>query len=174
MASRLPLRPAWPWYADCCVAHTVDKPIVYWFGGWQPRQGMALGIGFVIDPFGAGLALLAAAWSSPALVFSWRYFDEVGALYSALMLIFLGAMAGFCLTGDLFNMFVFFELMSVTAYALTAYKIEEEQALMGAFNFAITNSVGAFLVLVGIGLLYGRTGALNLAQLGQRPGERSG
>ena len=93
----------------------------------------------------------------------------------ALMLIFLGAMAGFCLTGDLFNLFVFFELMSVAAYALTGYKIEEEQALMGAFNFAITNSVGAFLVLTGIGLLYGRTGALNLAQIGQawRPARRT-
>ena len=57
--------------------------------------------------------------------------------------------------------------MSVSAYALTAYKIEEEPALMGAFNFAISNSVGAFSVLAGIGLLYGRTGTLNMAQIGQ-------
>ena len=41
---------------------------------------------------------------------------------------------------------------------------------MGAFNFAVTNSVGAFLVLIGIGLLYGRTGALNLAQIGAGAG----
>ena len=102
-----------------------------------------------------------------ALVFSWRYFKEIGTLFTALMLVFLGAMAGFSLTGDLFNLFVFFELMSVAAYALTGYKIEEEQALEGALNFAITNSIGAFLVLIGIGLLYGRTGALNLAQIGQ-------
>ena len=43
---------------------------------------------------------------------------------------------------------------------------------MGAFNFAVTNSVGAFLVLTGIGLLYGRTGALNLAQIGRDAGRR--
>lgn len=142
-------------------------PIVYWFGGWRPREGVAVGIAFVIDPLGAGLALLVAVLTIASLVFSWRYFDEAGPLFPALMLVFLGAMAGFCLTGDLFNLFVFFELMSVSAYALTAHKIEEEQALMGAFNFAVTNSVGAFLVLTGIGLLYGRTGALNLAQIGR-------
>ena len=89
------------------------------------------------------------------------------------MLTFLGAMAGFALTGDLFNLFVFFELMSVAAYALTATKIEEEESLMGAFNFAVSNSVGSFLVLTGIALIYGRTGALNLAQIGAALRNRS-
>ncbi len=149
------------------LADALKQPIVYWFGGWSPRDDLALGIGFAIDPLGAGLALLAAILVTASLVFSWRYFDEARALFPVLMLVFLAALAGFCLTGDLFNLFVFFELMSVTAYALTGYKIEEEQALMGAFNFAITNSIGAFLVLGGIGLLYGRSGALNLAQLGR-------
>ena len=159
------------------VARSLDGLGVTWFGGWLPRNGVAVGICFAIDPLGAGLALLISLLVLAAFVFSWRYFDEIGSIYPALMLIFLGAMTGFCLTGDLFNMFVFFELMSVTAYALTGYKIEEERALMGAFNFAITNSVGAFLVLVGIGLLYGRTGAqpgtarpLPGAPLGRRTG----
>ena len=83
------------------------------------------------------------------------------------MLVFLAGMVGFCLTGDLFNLFVFFELMSVAAYALTGFKIEDEKSLEGALNFAIVNSVGAFLILIGIALLYGRTGALNLAQIGR-------
>jgi multicomponent Na+:H+ antiporter subunit D len=141
-------------------------PIVYWFGGWKPRNGIALGISFVIDPFGAVLALLAALLVLAGFVYCWRYFNEVGPLYPALVLTFLGAMAGFALTGDLFNLFVFFELMSVAAYALTAVKIEEEESLMGAFSFAVSNSIGSFLVLLGIALLYGRTGALNLAQIG--------
>jgi multicomponent Na+:H+ antiporter subunit D len=63
-------------------------------------------------------------------------------------------------------MFVLFELMSVAAYGLTAYKTDEPGPLEGSFNFAVSNSIGAFLVLFGIGLLYGRTRALNLAQLG--------
>lgn len=140
--------------------------LVYWFGGWTPRGGIALGISFAIDPFGAGLALLSALLVLAGFLYSWRYFQEVGPLYPALMLTFLGAMCGFSLTGDLFNLFVFFELMSVAAYALTAHKIEEEESLMGAFNFAVSNSVGSFLVLTGIALIYGRTGALNLAQIG--------
>jgi multicomponent Na+:H+ antiporter subunit D len=148
------------------LAQALQGPIVYWFGGWLPRGDVALGICFAIDPLGAGLALLVAVLTTASLVFSWRYFDDSRALYEVLMLAFLGAMTGFCHTGDLFNLFVFFELMSVVAYALTGYKIEEKPALMGAFHFAITNSIGAFLVLTGIGLLYGRTGALNLAQVG--------
>jgi len=141
--------------------------LVYWFGSWAPRGQAAIGISFVIDPLGAGLATLCAALMTCALMFSWRYFEAVRTYFHTLMLIFLAAMTGFCLTGDLFNLFVFFELMSVTAYALTGYKVEEVSALEGSINFAVTNSVGAFLVLIGIALLYGRTGALNMAQVGE-------
>lgn len=144
--------------------------LVYWFGHWRPRPGgIAVGIAFVADPLGAALAAFVGLLGTAALVFSWRYFESVGALFHALMLVFLAAMAGFCLSGDLFTMFVFFELMGTAAFALTGYKIEAE-SLEGALNFAIVNSLGAFLALWGIILLYGRTGALNLAQLGRALG----
>jgi multicomponent Na+:H+ antiporter subunit D len=144
-----------------------DGTVVHWFGGWTPRNGVALGVSFAIDRIGAGLALFAATLFVAAFVFSWRWFVVVGPLFHALMLVFLAAMLGFSYTGDLFNMFVFFELLSVAAYALVAYDIEEEGPLQGALNFAITNSIGAFLILIGIALLYGRTGALNMAQIGE-------
>ena len=67
-----------------------------------------------------------------AFVFCWRYFVVIGPLFHALMLVFLAAMLGFSLTGDLFNLFVFFELLSVAAYALVAYDIEEEGPLTGS------------------------------------------
>jgi multicomponent Na+:H+ antiporter subunit D len=140
--------------------------LLYWFGGWHPRDGVAIGIAFTIDPFGAGVASLVGVLVTAALAFSWRYFDEVGTLFHVLMLVFLGAMIGFALSGDLFNMFVWFELMSVAAYALTGYRVEEASPLEGAINFAVTNSVGSFCILFGTGLLYARTGALNLAQIG--------
>jgi multicomponent Na+:H+ antiporter subunit D len=154
--------------AVCSVllARTSDTA-VHWFGGWTPRGGVAVGIAFVADPIGAGVALLAAVLVVAALLFTWRSFEAVGTLFHVLVLVFLGAMVGFALTGDLFNLFVFFELMGVAAYALTGYRIEERAPLQGALNFAVTNSVGGFLILLGIALVYARTGALNMAQAGQ-------
>ena len=139
----------------------------YWFGGFRPHHGIAIGIDFEVGPLGAGLACLTALLVTAGMIFSWRYFERVATYYHVLMLAFLAGMTGFCLTGDIFDMFVWFELMSVAAYALTAYRPEERGSIQGALNFAITNSIGAYLTLSGIAVIYGRTGALNMAQIGQ-------
>jgi multicomponent Na+:H+ antiporter subunit D len=139
---------------------------VYWFGGWRPRHGVALGISFSIDPFGAGLACFCGVLTLAAQVFSWRHFESVGHAFPALLLVLMAAIIGFCQSGDLFNMFVFFELMTATAIALTAHRSDQRAPLQGALNFGISNAIGGFFVLFGIALLYGRTGALNLAQIG--------
>jgi multicomponent Na+:H+ antiporter subunit D len=149
------------------LARSLDGPVVYWFGDWTPREGIALGVAFTIDPVGAALATLAGVLATAALTFSWRIFEAVRTLHHGLMLVFLAGIVGFCLSGDLFSMFVFYELFSVAAYALAGYRTTDPGSVRGALNFAITNSVGAILLLGGIALLYGRTGALNLAQLGQ-------
>ena len=141
------------------VFRSRDHDLVYWFGGWKPRNGIALGISFTVDPGGAAVAALVATLVLAALIFSWRYFDEVGKLFPVLILLFLGAMCGFSLSGDLFNLFVWFELMSVVAYALTGYGVQHAGPLEGAINFAVTNSVGSFCILFGIGFLYARTGS---------------
>ncbi len=153
------------------ILHTLDHDVVYWFGGWKPRHGVALGIAFDVEPLGAALAALAGALMTATFLFAWRYFDEVGTLFHVLMLVFLAAMNGFAVSSDLFNMFVFFELMSVCAFALVGYAIEKPAPLQGSINFAVTNTIGALLILFGIGLLYGRTGALNLAQIGRTLGD---
>src|SRR5205085_7571894 len=149
------------------LAHTAHgHPFAYWMGGWRPSHSVAIGISLSVDPIGAGLATFAAVLVTAALVYSWRYFEAADGLFHALMLVFLAALAGFALTGDLFNLAVFFELMGAVAYALTAYKIEERGPIQGAINFAISNSIGAYAIFIGIGLLYSRTGALNMAQIG--------
>ncbi|HEY6961354.1 MAG TPA: proton-conducting transporter membrane subunit [Gaiellaceae bacterium] len=149
------------------VVRTGHDILAYWFGGWRPRaDGFPVGIGWAVDSIGAAFAAFVLVLLTATLVYSWRYMQDERYLYVVLMLCFGAAMAGFVLSGDIFNMFVFFELLSVSAFALTAYKIEETGALQGSFNFAVVNSIGAFLVVFGIGLLYGRTGRLNLAAIG--------
>jgi multicomponent Na+:H+ antiporter subunit D len=159
----------------CCalVYGSGHQTIVYWFGNWRPDpqagspNHFPVGICFAIDPVGAGLAGLVALLATASFAFSWSYFQEVKALYHALMLVFVAAMCGLCLTGDLFNLFVWFELMTAAAVGLCGYKSEESWPLLGALNFAVVNTIGAFLSLGGVALLYAQTGSLNMAEVGR-------
>jgi multicomponent Na+:H+ antiporter subunit D len=146
---------------------SMDHEVVHFFGGWRPRSGVVLGIAFTADPLGAGMAALVSLLVVLMLVYSLTYLRDAGRQYNVLVLAFCGAMCGFSLTGDIFNMFVWFELMGVAAYALAGFKIKELGPLQGSINMAVTNTVGAYFILLGIALLYGRTGALNLAQIGR-------
>ena len=146
---------------------STGRPLIYWFAGWRPSGGMVVGIDYAVGPLGAGMASLAGVLVCAALVYCWRYFDSARGRHHALVLIFLAGSVDFCLTGDLFNLFVAFELVAVTAFALTGYNAGQPGPLQGAINFAVTNSLGGMAVLMGIGFLYARAGSLNLAQIGQ-------
>ena len=150
--------------------HSLDGPVRHWFAGWTPdaarRPGLVLGIAFQADPASAALAGFCALLFTATFVFAWGYFDAEHAHFQVLMLLFLAATVGFCLTRDLFNLFVWFELMSVAAFALTAYPLGHS-ALEGAFNFTVTNTLASFLMLAGTGLLYARTGVLDFEAMGR-------
>jgi multicomponent Na+:H+ antiporter subunit D len=148
------------------LVHVGSGLDVYWFGGWHPHDGVAIGIDFAVEPIGVGLAAFVALLMVVALIYSTRVIGVEASYYHVLMLTFMSGMVGFCLSGDLFNMFVFFELMSVSAVALISYKIQQQAALEGGLNFAVVNMLGGFLFLLGIALIYAHTGALNLAQIG--------
>ena len=151
----------------CCATLAVRAghgPIVEWFGGWVPRHGVTLGIAFAADRASATIATLVCLLFAMSFVFSWGYFEKISAHFQVLMLLFLSAMVGFTLTHDLFNLFVWFEVMSVAAFALTGYKLEGS-AIAGALNFTVTNSLAGFMMLAGIGLIYSRAGALDFASL---------
>lgn len=153
------------------LAHAaLDGPVLHWFGGWTPassgRPGVVLGISFLADPASAAVAAFAALLFAAALLFTWSYFDGVHSHFEILMLLFLAGITGFCLTHDLFNLFVWFELMSVAAFALTAYPLGKS-SLEGAFNFTITNAFGSYMMLAGVGLIYARTGTLDFTQMGR-------
>ena len=140
--------------------------VLTWAGGWRPRGGVVVGIDLTADPLGAGLCALVGALVCAALVYSWTYMPEAAKLYDTLLLLCCAAMCGFALSGDIFNLFVWLELASVAAFALTGFEIRQLGPLQGALNFSIVNTLGGYFVLIGVGLLYARTGALNLAQIG--------
>lgn len=147
------------------------QPMAYWYGQWGPAHGPVLGISFVVDSAGAGASAFIAGLFSLTFLFVWHYFEEVRAHFHALMLMFCAAMIGFCLTHDLFNIFVWFETMSVIAFALTGYRLEDA-ALEGALNFTVINTIGSFLMMAGVGLAYAATGALDMALVGKTLAER--
>ncbi|WP_329063664.1 complex I subunit 5 family protein [Amycolatopsis sp. NBC_01480] len=152
--------------ATVLVTATRHDRVVSWLGGHRPDGTRSTGIVLAADSLSAGLALLAAFLTFCALIYGWRYFEAVEARFHAMMLLFLAGMLGFLMTGDLFTMFVFFELMGGVAYALTGYRVEEADSVQGALNFGVVNSLGAYFTLMGVGLLYARGGQLGLAQLG--------
>ncbi|MFJ8137828.1 complex I subunit 5 family protein [Streptomyces sp. NPDC096013] len=147
-----------------------SPPLVDWVGGWNPKGGESVGIVLVGDGPGLGMAALASLLTVAALVYSWHYFDAAphrhAGSFPALMLLFQGGMCGFAIAGDLFDAFVFFELMGVVAYALTGHRVEEPKAVQGALSFGVLNSLGAYAMLMGIGLLYARTGELAMTKIG--------
>jgi multicomponent Na+:H+ antiporter subunit D len=146
--------------------HAESHEIVHWFGGWKTHGGVALGIDFAVGPLAAGMCAVIGLVVTLALLYSLTFLREAVRLFDALMLVALAAMCGFAMSGDLFNLFVWLELMGVAAYALTGFEVERLGPVQGAVNFAITNSIGGYLFAVGIALVYARTGALNLAQIG--------
>ncbi|MFJ9744144.1 complex I subunit 5 family protein [Streptomyces chartreusis] len=148
-----------------------SPPMAEWAGGWTPVDDHSVGIVLVGDGPGLGMAALASVLTLAALAYSWRYFDEPprrhAGSFPALILLLQAGMCGFAVAGDLFNAFVWFELMSVVAYALTGTRVEEAKAVQGALTFGVVTSLGAYAMLMGIGLLYARTGELSMARIGR-------
>jgi multicomponent Na+:H+ antiporter subunit D len=141
--------------------------VVHWFGGWRPRSGVSLGIDFAVDPLGGALCAFVGLITFAAIAYSIVYMPQTAKLYDALLLVCAAAMCGFAISGDVFNLFVWLELMGVAAYALTGFEVRRIGPLQGAINFAVVNAIGGFFVVLGIALVYARTGALNLAQIGR-------
>lgn len=142
-----------------------DGPLVHHVGGWSPVDGRALGIPLVADTVAAGFVALLASCCAAALGWSSASPERRGTT-PALTLLVLGAASGFVLAGDLFTMFVTIELLSIAIVALTGGKVEDPAALPSAIVFAVISTIGAVLLLTGVGLLYRVSGTPNIAQLG--------
>lgn len=143
------------------------QTLVYWMGGWQPRQGLAVGISLSVDAWGLLIAVVVAVVGLFSLVYSTVYMrDQSGrGSYYLLTMLLIAGLIGFALSGDLFNQFVWLEVLSIAAFALTGFHVDDSRAIEAAFKYLVTNSVAAFFVVIGLILLYMQTGALNLADI---------
>ncbi len=130
-------------------------------GGLPPP----LGIHLVAGPLGVGLSGLISLVGLAVSIYAWGYIKQ-GAQdkYHALYLLLLSGATGAVLTGDLFNLFVFYEILCISSYALVAY-LGDRNGVESAVKYLIQGSVGSGLILVGIAILYGMFGTLNMAQI---------
>ena len=148
--------------------------IHYELGGWAAPYG----IEYVVDPVNAWVvvivALIGALVAPYARVSVEREIteDRIPLFYAAFILCLTGLL-GIAVTGDVFNVFVFLEISSLSAYALIALG-RDRRALTASFQYLIMGSVGATFIVIGIGLMYVMTGTLNMADLADRLPEVSG
>ncbi len=135
------------------------EPLVLAVGGFRPP----LGIVFYVDGV-AALFVLAVALVT-LLLWPWR--DDAGENLDrkqSLTLVLAAACGGLAVSGDLFNVYVFYELAAVTSYGLAAGS-RTAAAQVATFRYVILGSLGSLLALIGITLIYFRSGTLNLAHL---------
>lgn len=141
----------------------------YALGGWEPPTG----IEYYIDGINTSIMLLVSFISLLALVFSQASIQQEmdrsrHYLFYTGWLLCLTGLLGICITGDMFNVFVFLEISSLSMYMLIALGKEKKHAYLAAFRYLIMGSIGASFILLGIGFLYAATGTLNMLDLSQK------
>jgi len=145
------------------LTQVFENPVIVSIGGWRPPFCINLVAGPVGVLFSAIIALVGLLVS----VYALDYIKE-GATekYHMLYLLLLTGATGVVLTGDIFNLFVFFEILCISSYALVAY-LRERSGIESAVKYLIQGAVGSSLLLIGVGLLYGLFGTLNMADIAQ-------
>ncbi|MEX2598045.1 MAG: proton-conducting transporter membrane subunit [Dehalococcoidia bacterium] len=141
----------------------------YHLGGWAPP----LGIELVLDHISAFVSLVILSVASVVVIATRRHViriadDRLGSYYSVMLLLLLG-ITGIILTGDVFNLFVFLEIASISAYALIF--MGGRSGMIAAFRYLILGTIASSLYLLGVGFLYFSTGTLNMAEMQQLLGE---
>jgi multicomponent K+:H+ antiporter subunit D len=145
------------WQADQGVLQ------VYALGNWQPPFGIIL----LLDRLSALLLVATAVLAFFALLYATRGDDQRGRNFHALFQFQLMGINGAFLTGDLFNLFVFFEILLIASYSLLLHGGGPERVRAG-LHYVILNLVGSALFLLAVGVLYGITGTLNMADMAVR------
>ncbi|WP_081650268.1 monovalent cation/H+ antiporter subunit D [Azospirillum brasilense] len=135
---------------------------VYRLGDWPSLFGIVL----VLDRLSAMMLVLTGILGLSALVFALARWQKAGAHFHSLFQFQLMGLNGAFLTGDLFNLFVFFEIMLAASYGLALHG--SGLALRAGLHYIAINLAASLLFLIGVSMIYGVSGTLNMAELAVR------
>ena len=138
-------------------------PVHYEIGGYE----VPYGIEFVIDSVNACVLVLISLIGFLTVIFAGNFGRDLkpmarGAAYAVLALLITGLL-GMTSTGDVFNLYVFLEITSLSAYCLIA--LGGSRGVVSAFRYMLVGTIAATFYLLGIGILYGATGTLNMGDM---------
>ena len=136
---------------------------VYRLGNWAAPFAIVL----VLDRLSALMLLLTSILGSAAVVFALARWQRAGSYFHALFQFLLMGVNGAFLTGDLFNLFVFFELLLAASYGLALHGSGIARVKAG-LHYIVVNLAASLLFLIGVSLIYSVSGTLNMADLAQR------
>lgn len=137
-----------------------DDILVYTLGNWPAPFGIIL----VADRLAVWMLMISALLAFCALIYAVRGSDSIGKHFHVLFQLQLMGLNGAFLTGDLFNLFVFFEILLLASYSLLLHGGGRLRTKAG-LHFVVINLVGSTLFLFAVGILYGTLGTLNMADL---------
>jgi multicomponent Na+:H+ antiporter subunit D len=141
-----------------------DGRTTYELAGFAPPAG----IGLAADALSAMVALLVGVVSLAVVVYA-RRAGPHGNIFYTVYLLLVGGLAGLALTADLFNMYVFLEIVGLAAYALVATG-DSARSAVASLKYLVVGTIGASLFLLGVGYVYIATGTLNMADVASRLG----
>ena len=145
-----------------------DQTLTYELGGWAAPVGIV----YRVDALTGLMLMLVSGVGAISLIYAKKSVeDEIPEdrhhLFYAALLLCMTGLLGICITGDLFNVFVFLEISSLSAYTLIAMG-RSPRALIASYRYLVMGTIGGTFILLGIGMLYMMTGTLNMADLAQR------
>ena len=150
-----------------CLDQAAQGAITHYaIGGWVPPFGIVL----VLDRLSAVMLLLTSIIAFFVLLQAKVGIDQKGRHFHSLIHLQVMGLNGAFLTGDLFNLFVFFEILLIASYALMVHGGGDIRIKAGV-QYVVINLVGSSLFLIGIAIIYGMTGTLNMAHIAQKVAE---
>jgi len=144
---------------------TFGEQGLYEVGGWAAPIGIVLRL----DPLASLMLVSVAGVGLAAGLYSIDYMRQFTAKdrYYSLFLIMMDGMNGVILAGDLFNLYVMLEIAAIASYGLVAFGCRHEE-LEASFKYAVLGTVSSTFILIGVALVYGVTGNLNLTHIAAR------